>query len=62
MGNMSYCRFQNTASDLNDCVESLEMDGIESLSPNEQQSAVQMARLCEEYLDAYKAASGEDYE
>ena len=26
MGNMSYCRFENTARDLEDCVENWELD------------------------------------
>lgn len=32
MANMSYCRFQNTLSDLNDCVEWLEKNKVSDLS------------------------------
>jgi sulfur relay (sulfurtransferase) complex TusBCD TusD component (DsrE family) len=30
MSNMSYCRFQNTASDLSDCIEALQYRDISS--------------------------------
>jgi len=32
MGNMSYCRFENTARDLGDCVEALFNGEVEDLS------------------------------
>ena len=32
MGNMSYCRFENTARDLNDCVEAIENGEIIDLN------------------------------
>ena len=35
MGNMSYCRFENTASDLNDCVEAIENGEINELNMHE---------------------------
>ena len=35
MGNLSYCRFQNTARDLADCVEAIECDEIQDLDPQE---------------------------
>ena len=35
MSNMSYCRFQNTASDLEDCVEAIENGKIDELSQDE---------------------------
>ena len=28
MGNMSYCRFENTLNDLRDCLEALREDGL----------------------------------
>ena len=59
MVNMSYCRFRNTASDLAECIDALDCDGIESLSDSEQVSASYMAELCEEYLVAYESAAGE---
>lgn len=55
MSNMSYCRFQNTFSDLEDCVRALENG--ETLSEDEMWYASKMRRLCEVYLDEF-----DDYE
>jgi hypothetical protein len=42
MGNMSYCRFQNTLTDLRDCYESWE----EELSPEEERARARLLKLC----------------
>lgn len=34
MGNMSYCRFENTSRDMEDCIESLRDKGINDLEKN----------------------------
>ena len=49
---MSYCRFENTFRDLEDCVDAL-VDN-EDLSEREANFAHRMRNLCEEYLDAYE--------
>ncbi|KKM12234.1 hypothetical protein LCGC14_1720220 [marine sediment metagenome] len=47
MGNMSYCRFQNTLGDLLDCEEALgEMPDTIDLSPEENRSMKQLIKLC----------------
>ena len=53
MANMSYCRFENTANDFRDCVNTMdeaytlsEMD----LSQTELDSMKWMRELCERYL------------
>lgn len=49
MSNMSYCRFRNTLSDLQDCEEALEEVGIPSddaLSTEEARAAVQLVETC----------------
>jgi hypothetical protein len=46
MGNMSYCRFQNTLMDLEDCLENIEGSELP----------------LDEYLDTKRENSGEDYE
>lgn len=56
MPNMSYCRFQNTAPDLKDCVDALQLEGFDVLSAKEQQAALQIKRLRQEYLDAWEDA------
>lgn len=54
MSNMSYCRFENTSSDLSDCVYAMEeaSDLPElRLSPTELQSMKWMRELCEKFLE-----------
>ena len=59
---MSYCRFENTKSDLADCVGALEgvvYDG-EEISKREWQYAKRMKELCEEYLELFERIEEED--
>ena len=59
MANMSYCRFENTYSDLADCVGALEnMSDIEELSESEKRNARGLFYLCEEYIEAYNDIYG----
>lgn len=49
MSNMSYCRFENTASDLDDCADALEEllnTGIGRLSRSELAAAKRLAVMC----------------
>ena len=47
MGNMSYCRFENTLNALEDCSEALgEMPNTDDLSQSEKQAMKQLIRLC----------------
>jgi hypothetical protein len=52
MANMSYCRFENTYSDLRDCVMALELltGGDETISKREWEYAKYMRRLCDDFL------------
>jgi len=54
MSNMSYCRFQNTLGDLEDCLEALrDLDGdVSDLSHDEANAAETMMTVAEE-LAAY---------
>jgi len=47
MGNMSYCRFENTARDLKDCVEALENGETQELSNREIEGLEDLLRSCE---------------
>lgn len=47
MANMSYCRFQNTLSDLKDCAPLLRED----LSSDEYAAMMQLVILCREITD-----------
>jgi hypothetical protein len=50
MSNMSYCRFENTCNDLQDCVRALSNSDLEKLSDSEKKFAKRMIKLCKEYL------------
>ena len=55
MANMSYCRFENTYSDLIDCKNALldiAEDG-ESISKSEWSYAKRMRDLCERFIDSF---------
>lgn len=45
MANMSYCRFENTAIDLNDCGEHFE-DDIAELSDRERKARMMLLVMC----------------
>lgn len=56
MANMSYCRFENTASDLDDCIDAMRFadDMVElDLSESEQDEFTRMAKLCRQYLKEF---------
>jgi hypothetical protein len=55
MGNMSYCRFENTLDDLRDCMDALyEISGnIDQLNESEQTAAKRLIKLCFEIADDY---------
>lgn len=61
MGNMSYCRFQNTLSDLEDCYENMESlneldEPVDQLGYNDQkeiESRKALVELCKDIVDDY---------
>lgn len=56
MANMSYCMFQNTETDLRQCVRELEDEAVylDEMDTDEADAVHEMKRLCERYLDAYE--------
>ena len=48
MGNMSYCRFENTARDLRDCVQAIENGELDDLSSYERDGLEELLSYCEE--------------
>ncbi len=50
MGNMSYCRFENTARDLQDCVRAIENDEVYDFSQWELAGFQKLIRLAEELV------------
>ena len=53
MANMSYCRFENTYSDLLDCYESLQNKSIDELSESEKKYALRLIKLCSNITDEF---------
>lgn len=58
MGNMSYCRFQNTLQDLRDCAEALDEigDNLAELSKDEAKAAAALIAICQEIGGRFDAA------
>lgn len=56
MGNMSYCRFQNTLSDLQDCYDALAetADVQASLSADEYEAFLRLVKLCANIAGDYE--------
>jgi len=61
MSNMSYCRFENTLSDLKDCIEPLyqgclvnEDEYGDFLSQSEFNSALELIERCREITEMYE--------
>lgn len=57
MGNMSYCRFQNTLGDLRDCMNHIT---DEKLSRDEKDARLALVELCHEIVDEYESAEMQD--
>lgn len=50
---MSYCRFENTYKDLQDCLEWLQDNDIKDLSVSEQQYALRLIKMCKEIAEDF---------
>jgi len=51
MANMSYCRFENTARDLQDCVSAIENGNVYDFNEYELNGFEKLIRLAEEIVD-----------
>jgi hypothetical protein len=51
MSNMSYCRFENTARDLADCVSAVNRGEINELNEYEVQGLINIISLCNDMLE-----------
>lgn len=54
MPNMSYCLWENTYSDLLDCLESMGEVGTKELSESEKKFKEKVLELCYENADEYR--------
>ena len=48
---MSYCRFENTANDLRDCVEAINNGETQDLSSYEIRGLANLLEYCEQIMD-----------
>lgn len=53
MANMSYCRFQNTVADLQDCYEAMCEGEDDDLSAEEADARSRLIQLCSNIHDEY---------
>ena len=51
MGNMSYCRFENTAKDLRDCVRAIENGDVYDFNSYELAGFKRLIRLADELVN-----------
>jgi hypothetical protein len=51
MGNMSYCRFENTANDLRDCVNAIRNGETDELNKYELEGLQEILYLAQEIID-----------
>jgi len=58
MANMSYCRYQNTASDLSDCLHHIEE--VEDLSRDELVARRRIIDMVREIASAYEEEYGDE--
>ena len=55
MSNMSYCRFENTFKDLQDCLEDLEYgNDFSELSESEQKYRNKLVKICKRISDEFE--------
>lgn len=50
MGNMAYCRFHNTAIDLQDCLNHIN----DELEGEEKKARAQLVTICQDIIDAFE--------
>ena len=58
MANMSYCRFQNTLGDFEDCVDAI--DNANELSLDEQRAAFWLIKKARELAEQFEDQSDEE--
>ena len=55
--NMSYCRFRNTLSDLDDCYDALMEKGVVGVKadadPDEQRAVTRLIKMCKQLAEDY---------
>ena len=60
MPNMSYCRFENTCKDLDDCKDALRNEGLGDLSEREKKYAKSLIELCRDIAEMFEGDDLDD--
>lgn len=60
MGNMSYCRFENTAKDVQDCLDAIYEGDLDDMSSYEIQGFLNFVSLCKEVSSMFENYEQED--
>ena len=50
---MSYCKFENTYHDLQDCQDALNEESLDELSETEKKYALKLIRMCKNIADDF---------
>ena len=58
MSNFSYCRYENTAADMQDCLDAIRNDGLNVLSGSERKCAHKLYETAMKYIKEYEKRSG----
>jgi hypothetical protein len=53
MPNMSYCRFENTYFDLDDCYTALYYESWDELSETEKKYAIKLIKICQKIAEDF---------
>jgi hypothetical protein len=61
MSNMSYCRFENTSADLEDCLDAIQNGQFIDLSRYEKSGLRNLLETCEEILEYKEEIEDEIY-
>jgi len=59
---MSYCRFQNTANDLQECADFIDKNGTDDLSKDEKDAYLRMVETCRWIVEDFDNNEDEDNE
>tara|TARA_R110000765_G_scaffold230132_4_gene333607 strand:+ start:6101 stop:6313 length:213 start_codon:yes stop_codon:yes gene_type:complete len=54
MSNMSYCRFQNTSIDLDDCVEAIRNQDLTDLSKREMDAFISLVEMAKDLAEDFE--------
>jgi hypothetical protein len=60
MGNMSYCRFENTARDLRDCLDAIQNNDLKEMSGYEMNGFLALVEVCKTIASIYEDFDADD--